>query len=229
MPHTNTLNRVQGRQKSNFPALTTIPSDATFDFVSSGTNFKITLPDFLAGLGVTGTIVQDGNALATPVLDTQGTVHNIRNLEDGSGITTSVSAENGITIEHNFQLDVTGSALSADFTADSPTFRSIAGGAGITVSAAGDVITVAQTGGAAQQIAVVTGTYQTLPADDIVNASGTFTVTLPAAASFIHEVTITCISGSISLAADTTINNSSPITAVSSATFYIAGTTWWRK
>ena len=36
------VERSQGRQKSNFPALANIPDNATLDFVSGQTNFKIT-------------------------------------------------------------------------------------------------------------------------------------------------------------------------------------------
>jgi len=97
-------------KKSDFTGKTLIPSGSTFDFVINGSNFKILDTDFFAALGVTGTIVQDGAVAGTPVLDTQGTVNNIRNLEDGSGVKSSVSPENGITLEHNFTFDSSGAA-----------------------------------------------------------------------------------------------------------------------
>ena len=43
-------------KKSNFPALTTVPSDATFDFVSNGTNYKISIADLASYLGSSGSI-----------------------------------------------------------------------------------------------------------------------------------------------------------------------------
>ena len=141
--------RSQGRRKSTFPALTTMPSDTTLDFVSGGVNYKIVLADFLAALGVTGTIVQDGDPAGTPVLDTQGTVNNIRNIEDGAGILSTVSAQNGITLEHNFLQDPSGSALLKNITADQPTFVSLVEGAGINLAAVANKITISASGAAA--------------------------------------------------------------------------------
>lgn len=92
----NTYSR--GRKKSNFPAATSVSSGAYMDFFVSGTNYKISYENFIAGLGVTGSLEQAGASTGTPVLDIDGTVNKIRSIEAGSGITTSVSAENGITI-----------------------------------------------------------------------------------------------------------------------------------
>ena len=176
----------QNRKISKFPANTVIPSDAVLTFVSGATNFKITLSDFLAALNVTGTIVQEGAVSSIPVLDTQGSVHKIRNLKGGTGIDIFVNPDNGITI-------------------------------GLTNP----------TG--TQQIVTKSANYQAVAADDIIHCTGTFTVTLPDAADFIHEVTIASTTGTISLAADISIDDSSPIVSVSSETFYIANNTWWRK
>ena len=46
-----------GTKKSKFPALTTLPADATLDFVSAGANYKITSSDFVDAMGTTGTLV----------------------------------------------------------------------------------------------------------------------------------------------------------------------------
>ncbi len=140
------VDRARGIRKSNFPAQTTIPSGATFDFVINGTNIKILAADLLAALGVTGTIVQAGDPLSTPVLDPQGTVNRIRNLEDGSGIKTSLSAENGITVKHNFSEDTTGVEILDEITAVSPKFASLLPGLGIAISKTDDVITFSATG-----------------------------------------------------------------------------------
>ncbi len=136
--------RSLGRRKSNFPAIDNIPDDTTLDFVSDGVNYKITKADFLTALNVIGTIVQDGDPTGTPVLDTQGTVHNIRNLENGPGVKASVSAQNGITLEHNFDFDSAGAPLSPDATLDMPVLRSIVAGAGISVSGIGNTIVIAE-------------------------------------------------------------------------------------
>lgn len=131
------------RKISKFQAQTSLPSDAQFTYISNNVNYRITLANFQASLGVTGTIEQDGAVTGTPILDKAGSVNNIRNLEDGPGIRTSVSPENGATIEHNFQTDTTGIELVDDLNADSPTFRSLVGGAGINVAVSGDTIQIA--------------------------------------------------------------------------------------
>lgn len=138
-----------GRKKSNFPGITTIPSDATLDFVSSGVNYKITLSDFLAALNVTGSIVQDGDPTSTPVLGTQGTVNNIRNLKNGPGVKSSVNAQNGITLEHNFIQDPDGFALMHNPTAERPTLVSLVEGDGIDLSLDGAALTLSVSGLAA--------------------------------------------------------------------------------
>ncbi len=87
-----------GRKKSNFPAQTSVLSGASFDYFVSGVNYKITFENFLTALNVTGTIVQVGPVTGVPVLDTQGTVHGIRNLTAGPGVNVAIDPENGITI-----------------------------------------------------------------------------------------------------------------------------------
>jgi hypothetical protein len=134
--------RAQGRRKSNFPALTDIPSSATLDFVSESTNYKITIGDFQSALNVTGTIVQAGNATSTPILDTQGSVNNIRNLKNGPGVQASVNPENGVTLEHNFLQDPNGTAIFRNTTTLQPTFLSLAAGSGVSFALSGDQLTI---------------------------------------------------------------------------------------
>lgn len=89
-----------GLKKSEFTADTTIPAGSTFDFVINGQNFKITIEDLISYLGVTGSLSQDGAVSGAPVLDLSSAPdYLIRNLEEGEGISVSVSPENGITIE----------------------------------------------------------------------------------------------------------------------------------
>jgi hypothetical protein len=133
-------NQSRGRKISEFLSQTSIPSDAEITYISGSTNYRITLADFLTSIGVTGTIVQDGDPLGTPILDTAGSVNNIRNLEPGSGIKTSVSPENGAIIEHNFSEDIVGAQLVTDLTAVSPVFRSLVAGTGLNIAASGNEI-----------------------------------------------------------------------------------------
>lgn len=146
--------RAYGVKQSDFTAQTSIPSGSFLGFFANGYNYKISYANFLSGLGVTGTIVQDGAVTGTPVLDVQGTVNNIRNLEDGAGIVTNVSAENGITIAHNFTVDTTGEPLMLNISDPSPTFVSLVAGTGINLTTSGDTIEIE-----AQQAAIYGQVY----------------------------------------------------------------------
>jgi hypothetical protein len=136
------VDRVYGIKQSDFIQQTSVPAGSYMAVFNAGVNYKITYAAFLSGLGVTGTIVQDGAVTGTPVLDVSGTVNNIRNLENGTGINCSVSAENGITIKHNFTVDTTGNALMLNTTAASPTFVSLVAGAGMTITSVGNTVEV---------------------------------------------------------------------------------------
>lgn len=136
-------NQSKGRKISRFIQQNSIPSTANLTYISGGVNYQISLADFLSSIGVTGTIVQQGNVLGTPVLDKAGSVNGIRNIEDGSGIRSSVSAEDGITLEHNFTQDTAGVGVVSGLTDAQPKFRSIVGGAGVNVSASNGTIQVA--------------------------------------------------------------------------------------
>jgi hypothetical protein len=137
--------RSYGVKQSDFTQQTSIISGSFLGFFANGYNYKISYDNFLGGLGVTGTIAQDGAVTGTPVLDIQGTVNLIRNIEDGSGIVTNVSAENGITIAHNFTVNTTGEPLMQDIASASPMFVSLVGGTGIAVTTSGDTIEIAST------------------------------------------------------------------------------------
>ncbi|MCK5444966.1 MAG: hypothetical protein KAI73_05035 [Rhodospirillaceae bacterium] len=137
-------NQAQGRKKSLFPVQTTVLAGAAFDYVVSGVNFSISFANLLSELGATGTMQQEGAGTGTPILDVAGSINGIRDLEAGSGIQTSVSAQNGAVIEHNFQLDAVGVPLSADFTIASPVFRSLVAGDGIDITESGDEIEIKQ-------------------------------------------------------------------------------------
>lgn len=148
------VDRSYGVRQSQFIEQTSIPAGSSLGFFANNYNYQITYDNFLAGLGVTGTIEQDGAVTGTPVLDVQGTVNVIRNIEDGAGIVTSVSAENGIEISHNFTVDTTGEPLMLNITDPSPTFVSLVAGTGISLTTAGDTIEIQ-----AQQAAIYGQVY----------------------------------------------------------------------
>lgn len=134
--------RAQGRKKSLFIAKSTVEDGAFFDYVVNGSNFKIPYTDFLSGLGVTGTIVQAGAVTGAPVLDTDGSVNKIRNIENGSGVSANVSAGNGIVLTHTFTADATGIPLLLNTTATNPVVASLVSGTGISLTATGNYVTV---------------------------------------------------------------------------------------
>lgn len=82
---------------SQFPAQTSLPSDAIIPYVSGSTNYTITLANFQASLGVTGTISQLGTE-GVPVLDIQGSAKRIRNLVAGDGIDIQINENDEIVI-----------------------------------------------------------------------------------------------------------------------------------
>lgn len=130
--------RAQGRKKSEFVAKTSVESGGYLDYVVNGTNYKISYNDFVSNLGVTGSIVQTGLITAAPVLEIDGAVNKIRNIESGSGITANVSVNNGVVISHNFTANSDGLPILLNPTADSPTIASIVAGAGISIQAVND-------------------------------------------------------------------------------------------
>ena len=123
------VDQAQGRKKS-----TLLPrhcsAGAFMDYFVNGTNYKISYTNFVGGLGVTGSITQTGAATGIAVLDIDGSVNKIRNIESGSGILASVSAENGLELKHNFAADSTGSPLLLNTTDATPDIASIVGGSG---------------------------------------------------------------------------------------------------
>ena len=127
--------RAQGRKKSEFIAKTSVEAGGYLDYVVNGSNYRISYDNFVANLGVTGSIVQEGAVTGTAILDVDGTINQIRNLESGSGIITSVSAENGAKISHNFTANADGLPILLNTTAASPTIASIVAGSGISVAA----------------------------------------------------------------------------------------------
>ena len=145
-----------GVKKSKFPGSNTIDDSATLDFVINGQNLKILKSDFLAALGVTGTISQAGPVAATPVLDVSGGTDNkIRNLENGSGAKASISPENGITLAHNFISGSTGQPVFDNTTDIQPLFRSLLAGSNFSIVKEGDHLILSAAIGAVANTVIV--------------------------------------------------------------------------
>jgi hypothetical protein len=73
------------------------------------------------------------------------------------------------------------------------------------------------------------GAYQVLPNDDAINCDGTFTVTLLPIADAIQPIIISSTNGTITVAADATIQGSASVTTGTSAEWYPARGEWWRR
>jgi len=139
------MDRSQGRKKSDFVAKTSVDAGAYIDYFVNGTNYKILYTNFLSGLGVTGTIVSEGDASGIAVLNVDGTVNKIRNIENGSGIIASVSANGGVKLQQNFTADTTGEPILRNITDDTPDIVSLVAGAGISIARTNNYLTISET------------------------------------------------------------------------------------
>ena len=148
------------------------------DYFYNNTNYKISYTNFVAGLGVTGSIEQDGDPTGIAVLDIDGTVNKIRNIESGAGILAAVSAQNGVEIKHNFAADGTGSPLLLNTTDATPDIASLVAGTGISVTSTSNYVTIAATQTSYGQAHIQgNSTATTIGASGTaVKAAGTFTV-----------------------------------------------------
>jgi hypothetical protein len=129
------VKRADGRKKSDFVAQDTVLANSFMDYFVNNTNYRISYQDLVAGLGVTGSIVTTGDVSGSPVLEIDGTVNKIRNIENGSGIVTSITPTNGVKVSHNFTANADGLPILLNTTAASPTIASIVAGSGISVAA----------------------------------------------------------------------------------------------
>ncbi|MCK5602022.1 hypothetical protein KAR91_09140 [Candidatus Pacearchaeota archaeon] len=134
----------QSKKISQLNGATTLSDGDLIAIVDSTGNRtkKITFAEFKTALGVLGTIASQGDPAGTPVLDQVLTASGIRILEDGSGVKASVSAQDGITLEHNFIEDTTGAEIVVDLAVLQPKFRSIVGVLGVNVAEDGDRIQI---------------------------------------------------------------------------------------
>jgi len=136
------VDRTQGRKKSDFVAKSTVDAGSYLDYFVNGTNYKISYDNFVNTLGVTGSITTKGPGTAAPVLTTSGTINYIRGIEDGPGVVANVSANDGIKIEHSFTADTTGTPLFLSTTSQNPVIASLVAGAGISLTATSNYVTV---------------------------------------------------------------------------------------
>jgi hypothetical protein len=148
------------------------------DYFVNGTNYKISYTNFVGGLGVTGSITQTGAATGIAVLDIDGSVNKIRNIESGSGILASVSAENGLELKHNFSADSTGVPLLLNVTDATPDIASLVGGSGINVTSTSNYVTIDAEAQPYAQVSVQgnTGATTISTAGTPVKAAATFVV-----------------------------------------------------
>lgn len=129
------VKRADGRKKSDFVAQDTVLANSFMDYFVNNTNYRISYQNLVAGLGVTGSIVTTGSVTGSPVLEIDGTVNKIRNIENGSGVITEISPSNGVKVSHNFTASADGLPILLNTTAASPTIASIVAGSGISVTA----------------------------------------------------------------------------------------------
>lgn len=137
--------RAQGRRKSRFPGKTVVEANAFMDYFVEGVNYKIPFSDLLVALGATGVLQQSGAVTGVPVLDIQGNINNIRNIELSVGLTGTVSPENGVELKTALLPGADGVPVLID-QATNPKFRGIEAGNGISVAVSGEAIQIAATG-----------------------------------------------------------------------------------
>lgn len=177
---------------SEFLTANTLQAGDYLNIVRLSTNYKVSSDQLAPFLGAIGTIQPVGAGGAIPVLEQPtATSNNIRGIESGSGIMASISALNGITLKHNFTFDTAGAKLVVDETVASPVFRSIKAGSGITVTASGNIITVAQAVGGGTTVSVVTSNHSTSGNETVIcNNTSPITITLDASPAAGDEVNI---------------------------------------
>jgi hypothetical protein len=173
------VDRANGRKKSNFVAKPSVDAGSYMDYFVNGTNYKISYDNFVSGLGVTGSIVSEGPAVSTPILDIDGSVNKIRVIENGSGIKAEISPSNGAEISHNFVADVVGTPMFLNTLGAQPVIASLVAGAGMTITPTDNYVTLstqeAAEYGTVTMQANATATVITSTAT-AVKAAGTFVV-----------------------------------------------------
>jgi len=121
-------------KKSQFISRDTVNDTDTFDFVTNGQHIKIPYSDLKSALGAIGTLTQEGEVTAIPVLIIDGPNYKLRNILGNIGILARTSPENGVQLDHNFINGEGGAALIDDLIAIQPVFKNLVAGDVVTVS-----------------------------------------------------------------------------------------------
>ena len=133
-------------KKSVFTAQTTLADTDFFDFVRTGTNYKVSFADVKASMGVTVDLASVGNPLGSPVMyASTSTSYKFRAIESGKGVIAQISPLNGIQVTANFAQTAGGDAnIIADLTADQFAIRPLKGISPIDVNVVGNFIEISQ-------------------------------------------------------------------------------------
>lgn len=111
MTHSDTdqFDRRQGRRVSEFPSITDFPADTFLTLISGSTNFKISLVDFLASIGVTGTIESTGSG--EPIYLAAGSVNQIKSLTPLRGVSVLQNFGGSLDISDGLFFDIPDSGV----------------------------------------------------------------------------------------------------------------------
>lgn len=152
----NEILRSRSKKISQFTGQGVLNDSDLITFVRGADNFNITFGDLKNTLGVTGDLTAIGDPLGTPILSepTPGDFQ-IRNLESSKGIISSVSPQNGASLETNFDNGTAGTSIIENLSADQLLFRSISAGSGIAVGVSGDSITISSVATGGSNVVVV--------------------------------------------------------------------------
>jgi hypothetical protein len=156
-----------GRKISSFNSTTALASANTITLLVDGANVNISVADFAAALGLTGTMSQLGDPTGTPILTKVGLDNQIRNLENGPGVKASVSPEGGALLEHTFTQDAVSVPITVGLGASSPTFVSFQAGDGIRLSLIDTHIEINATGIATSQNVIIVNELSDFPSPSV--------------------------------------------------------------
>ena len=134
------------KKESQLSTQVTFASGDLVTGLRANTNVNFSYDGLFNAMSGLTNLNQIGNTFGAPVLEQpQAGVNNFRNIESGSGISATISAENGINIKLNVTQDVTGTAIIDDVAANVPVLSSFVAGQGISLIKADNAITVSNT------------------------------------------------------------------------------------
>lgn len=127
---------------SQLTTVTTLADADKFTAVVNGQNVNISFANTKAALGVTGTLTATGDLLNLPVLFSPVSGdYRIRGMENGPGVSFSITPDNGIKATWNVTQDSTGVSLTSGLTTD-PVISSLVAGTRTTLTKTDDAITI---------------------------------------------------------------------------------------